>query len=57
MATADPQPTPKAPAQTWQEQVAQIQTKLAERTIGSDRNTHAVDHPVWIEEEKHGKDK
>ena len=52
MATADPQPTPKAPAQTWQEQVAQIQTKLAERTIGSDRNTHAVDHPVWIEEEK-----
>jgi hypothetical protein len=43
---------PKAPARRWQEQLAQIQKKLAEHTIGSDRDTHAVDHPVWIEEEK-----
>ena len=41
-----------APAMTVEQQVAQIQMKLAEHTIGSDRDTHAVDHPVWIEEEK-----
>ena len=40
------------PPHTWQEQLSQIQKKLAEHTIGSDRDTHAVDHPVWIEEEK-----
>ena len=45
-------PTPKAPAMTVEQQMAQIQMKLAERTIGSDRNTHAADRPVWIEEEK-----
>jgi hypothetical protein len=55
--TADTQPTPKASARTWQEQLSQIQKKLAEHTIGSDRDTHAVDHPVWIEEEHHGKNK
>ena len=47
----DSQPTPKAPARLWhlwtvEQQVAQIQMKLAERTIGSDRNTHAADRPV-----------
>jgi hypothetical protein len=48
--TADPHPTPKAPARTWQEQVAQIQMKLAQRTIGSDRDTHRNDNPQWEEE-------
>ena len=51
-----PSPTAAAPVavppHTWQEQLSQIQKKLAEHTIGSDRDTHAVDHPVWIEEEK-----
>ena len=50
MATADPQPTPKAPARTWQEQLSQIQKKLAEHTIGSDRDTHRNDNPQWEEE-------
>ena len=49
--TADPKPTPKAPARTWQEQVANIQTKLAEHTIGSDRDTHRVNNPIWNEKE------
>jgi len=60
-ASQTPSTTAAAPAavppHAWQEQLAQIQKKLAEHTIGSDRNTHAVDHPVWIEEEKHGKAK
>ena len=45
-------PTPKAPAMTVEQQVAQIQMKLAERTISSDRDTHRNDNPQWIEEEK-----
>ena len=41
-----------APAMTVEQQVAQIQKKLVERTIGSDRDTHRNDNPQWIEEEK-----
>ena len=55
-ATQTPSPTAATPVavppMTVEQQVAQIQMKLAEHTIGSDRDTHAVDHPVWIEEEK-----
>ena len=43
-------PTPKAPAMTVEQQVAQIQKKLVERTIGSDRDTHRNDNPQWEEE-------
>jgi len=50
--TADPQPTPKAPARTWQEQVANIQRNLAAKTMSCDRDTHRNDNPQWIEEEK-----
>ena len=53
----DSQPAPKSPARLWhlwtvEQQVAQIQMKLAERTISSDRDTHRNDNPQWIEEEK-----
>ena len=41
---------PKAPAMTVEQQVAQIQMKLVERTIGSDRDTHRNDNPQWEEE-------
>jgi hypothetical protein len=51
--TADPQPTPKAPARTWQEQVANIQRNLAAKTMSCDRDTHRVNNPIW-EEEKRG---
>ena len=50
--TADPKPTPKAPARTWQEQGANIQRNLAAKTMSSDRDTHRNDNPQWIEEEK-----
>jgi hypothetical protein len=50
--TADPQPTPKATARTWQEQVANIQRNLAAKTMSCDRDTHRNDNPQWIEEEK-----
>jgi hypothetical protein len=48
----DPQPAPKAPAQTWQEQVANIQRNLAAKTMSCDCDTHRNDNPQWIEEEK-----
>jgi hypothetical protein len=35
---------------TVEQQVAQIQMKLAERTIGSDRDTHRVNNPQWEED-------
>ena len=44
-------PTPKAPAMTVEQQVAQIRMKLAEHTIGSDNNTHRINNPI-LEEEK-----
>ncbi len=50
--TADPKSTPKAPARTWQEQVANIQRNLAAKTMSCDRDTHRVNNPVWNEEEK-----
>ena len=43
-------PTPKAPAMTVEQQMAQIRKKLAEHTIGSDNNTHRNDNPQWEEE-------
>ena len=53
-ATQTPSPTAAAPVavppHTWQEQLSQIQKKLAEHTIGSDRDTHRNDNPQWEEE-------
>ena len=49
--TADPQPTPKAPARTWQEQVANIQRNLAAKTMSCDRDTRRVNNPIWDEKE------
>ena len=48
--TADPQPTPKVVARTWQEQVANIQRNLAAKTMSCDRDTHRNDNPQWEEE-------
>jgi hypothetical protein len=48
----DPQPTPKAPAMTVEQQVAQIRKKLAEPTIGSDNNTKRTNNPIWSIENK-----
>jgi hypothetical protein len=47
----DPQPTPKAPARTWQEQVANIQRNLVAKTMGCDNNTNRTNNPVWDEKE------
>ena len=40
-----------APALTVEQQVSHIQKKLAEHTIGSDRDTHRVNNPIWDEKE------
>ena len=45
-------PTPKAPAMTVDQQVAQIRKKLAEHTLGSDNNTQRFNNPVWSIKEK-----
>ena len=47
-----PDPHPATPTYTVDEQVAIIRAKLAEKTIGSERNTYAVDNPIWNQEEK-----
>jgi hypothetical protein len=61
---SDPQHTPSqtppptaatpvaAPAHTLQEQLSIIRAKLAERTMSTDDNSHAVNNPIWNEEEK-----
>ena len=41
-----------APAHTLQEQLSIIRAKLAERTMSTDDNSHAVNNPIWNEEEK-----